>query len=214
MGNKTTITSCEAWICLLSTSPLCISFNKLVYYNSKAINYPWFSKTGHDTMSHSWSDLFIMNTHPLSKIVASISSSLSLSLPCFVRMQMGKLLGFLLLSSTLFIGLVAADWNILNQKRKHGVGSSLKNYCESWRINVELNNIRGFEVVPQECVEYIQKYMTSSQYKADSERAVEEVTLYLTSCCSLNGDGKDAWIFDVDDTLLSTVPYFKKHGFG
>ncbi|KAF3967420.1 hypothetical protein CMV_008586 [Castanea mollissima] len=129
-------------------------------------------------------------------------------------MQMGKLLGFLLLSSTLFIGLVAADWNILNQKRKNGVGSSLKNYCESWRINVELNNIRGFEVVPQECVEYIQKYMTSSQYKADSQRAIEEVTLYLTSCCSLNGDGKDAWIFDVDDTLLSTVPYFKKHGFG
>ena len=75
--NKTTITSCEAWICLLSSSPLCISFNKLVYYNSKAINYPWFSKTGHDTMSYSWSDPFIMNTHPLSKIVASISSSLS-----------------------------------------------------------------------------------------------------------------------------------------
>ena len=48
--------------------------------------------------------------------------------------------------------------------------------------------------------------MTSSQYKADSQRAIEEVTLYLTSCCSLNGDGKDAWIFDVDDTLLSTVP--------
>lgn len=90
----------------------------------------------------------------------------------------------------------------------------MKNYCESWRINVELNNIRGFEVVPEECVEYIKKYMTSSQYKADSERAIEEVTLYLSSCCTLKGDGKDAWIFDVDDTLLSTVPYYKKHGFG
>ncbi|XWS36478.1 hypothetical protein CRYUN_Cryun20dG0089000 [Craigia yunnanensis] len=42
--------------------------------------------------------------------------------------------------------------------------------------------------------------MISSQYKADSERAIEEVTLYLSSCCSLGGDGKDAWIFDVDDT--------------
>jgi FMN phosphatase YigB (HAD superfamily) len=30
----------------------------------------------------------------------------------------------------------------------------------------------------------------------------------------LEGDGKDAWIFDVDDTLLSTIPYYKKHGFG
>ncbi|KAG2719290.1 hypothetical protein I3843_03G252600 [Carya illinoinensis] len=129
-------------------------------------------------------------------------------------MQMGKLLGFLLLFSSLCIGFVSADWNILNQKRKNGVGSSLKNYCESWRINVELNNIRGFEVVPEECVEYIKKYMTSSQYKADSERAIEEVILYLSHCCTMKGDGKDAWIFDVDDTLLSTVPYYKKHGFG
>jgi acid phosphatase len=130
---------------------------------------------------------------------------------------MGKLLGFLLIFSSLFIALVAAgDWNILNQKRRNGVGSSssLKNYCEGWRINVEVNNIRGFDVVPQECVEYIKKYMTSSQYKADSERAIEEVKLYLSSCCTVKGDGKDAWIFDVDDTLLSTVPYYKKHGFG
>ncbi|XVF21520.1 hypothetical protein REPUB_Repub12eG0097000 [Reevesia pubescens] len=114
----------------------------------------------------------------------------------------------------LFIGLAAADWNILNPKWRNARKDSLKNYCESWRINVELNNIREFEVVPQECVDYIKKYMTSSQYKADSERAIEEVTLYLSRCCSLKGDGKDAWIFDVDDTLLSTIPYFKKHGFG
>jgi acid phosphatase len=133
-------------------------------------------------------------------------------------MQMGKLLRFLLIFSSLFIASVAAtDWNILNHKRRNnGVGSSssLKNYCESWRINVEVNNIRGFDVVPQECVEHIKKYMTSSQYKADSERAIEEAKLYLSSCCTLKGDGKDAWIFDVDDTLLSTVPYYNKHGFG
>ncbi|EOX94345.1 HAD superfamily, subfamily IIIB acid phosphatase [Theobroma cacao] len=116
--------------------------------------------------------------------------------------------------ANLLIGLAAADWNILNQKWKNARGDSLKNYCESWRINVELHNIREFEVVPQECVHCIKKYMTSSQYKADSERAIEEVTLYLSSCCSLGGDGQDAWIFDVDDTLISTIPYFKKHGFG
>ncbi|KAM5563339.1 acid phosphatase 1 [Rosa sericea] len=131
---------------------------------------------------------------------------------------MGKLIGFLLLISSLFI-VVAADWSILNRRKKNidgVVGDGLKKYCESWRINVEVNNIRGFDVVPKECVEHIRKYMTSSQYKADSERALEEVTLYLSSscCCTLEGDGKDAWIFDVDDTLLSTIPYFKKHGFG
>ncbi|GLU07803.1 hypothetical protein SLE2022_247500 [Rubroshorea leprosula] len=122
---------------------------------------------------------------------------------------------FLLLAlATLVIGPAAADWNILNQWRGSGNGDTLKSYCESWRINVELNNIREFDVVPQECVDYIRKYMTSSQYVADSHRAVEEVIVYLSSCCSLKGDGKDAWIFDVDDTLLSTIPYYKKNGFG
>ncbi|XVF72070.1 hypothetical protein PTKIN_Ptkin12aG0091800 [Pterospermum kingtungense] len=120
----------------------------------------------------------------------------------------------LLALTTLSIGPAAANWNILNQKWRKARGDNLKNYCESWRINVELNNISEFEVVPQECVDYIKKYMTSSQYKANSERAIEEVSLYLGSCCSLKGDGKEAWIFDVDGTLISTIPYFKEHGFG
>lgn len=80
---------------------------------------------------------------------------------------------------------------------------------------MELNNIKGFDVVPQECVEFVGKYMTSSQYKADIERAVEESVLYLSKgCCSLKGDDKDAWIFDIDDTFVSIVPYYKKHHFG
>ncbi|GMJ00744.1 hypothetical protein like AT1G04040 [Hibiscus trionum] len=111
--------------------------------------------------------------------------------------------------TSLSIVLAAADWNILNPKwRFDAKQDTLKNYCESWRIN-----IREFQVVPQECVDHINKYITSSQYKADSERAIEEVTLYLTRCCCLKGDGKDALIFDIDDTLISTIPYFKKHGF-
>ncbi|XP_044501864.1 acid phosphatase 1-like [Mangifera indica] len=131
-----------------------------------------------------------------------------------MQMAIANLFLITLVCTSLFIGLALADWNILNHRKKHGVGDGLKNYCESWRINVELNNIREFEVVPQECIDHIKKYMTSSQYKADSERAIEEVILYLSGCCNLEGDGKDAWIFDVDDTLFSTIPYFKKHGFG
>lgn len=128
--------------------------------------------------------------------------------------EMARNLVFIVALTSLYIGLAAADWNILNKKSKSRDASSLKNYCESWRINVELNNIKDFEVVPQECVDHVKHYMTSSQYTADSERAIEEVRLYLSSCCTLQGDGKDAWIFDVDDTLLSTIPYYKKHGFG
>uniref|UniRef100_A0A6N2KQ30 Acid phosphatase n=1 Tax=Salix viminalis TaxID=40686 RepID=A0A6N2KQ30_SALVM len=127
---------------------------------------------------------------------------------------MARNLVFILALTCLCIGLAAADWNILNRKSKNRDASSLKIYCESWRINVELNNIKDFEVVPQECVDHIKHYMTSAQYTADSERAMEEVRLHVSSCCALQGDGKDAWIFDVDDTLLSTIPYYKKHGFG
>ncbi|XP_073103196.1 acid phosphatase 1 isoform X3 [Elaeis guineensis] len=126
----------------------------------------------------------------------------------------------LLLFFSFSIGIVTGDWNILSYTTKkrdhhqHHAGISLKNYCESWRINVELNNIRGFDVVPGECVGYIGKYMTSTQYKVDVQRAAEQTTLFLTNNFRLGADGKDAWIFDIDDTLLSTVPYFKKHQHG
>ncbi|KAG5588250.1 hypothetical protein H5410_048684 [Solanum commersonii] len=107
------------------------------------------------------------------------------------------------------------DWNILSQhKTNNGLKISLKNYCESWRMNVELHNIRDYVVVPQECVAYIGKYMTSTQYKVDSEGTINECILYLSTNCILENDGKDAWIFDIDDTLLSSVPYYKKNGFG
>ncbi|KAF8016632.1 hypothetical protein BT93_H1990 [Corymbia citriodora subsp. variegata] len=120
------------------------------------------------------------------------------------------------LSLGILISLCSADWNILNSQRRarNGVKISLKNYCEAWRMNVELHNIREFEVVPEECVDYIGKYVKSTQYVVDSERAIEECMVYLSTGCSLKRDGKDAWIFDIDDTLLSTVPYFKKHQYG
>lgn len=140
----------------------------------------------------------------------------NLSLPSLpVTPQMGRNLGFLLAVTGLLIGSAAADWNILWPWKNDMLDEGLKNYCESWRINVELNNIKGFDVVPQECVEFVGKYMTSAQYKADIERAIEESVLYLSGgCCSLKDDGKDAWIFDIDDTLVSIVPYYKKHHFG
>ncbi|KAI4301044.1 hypothetical protein L6164_034363 [Bauhinia variegata] len=128
---------------------------------------------------------------------------------------MDNFVALFLIISSLFTTSVIADWNILKQRwSRNGVGDSLKNYCESWRMNVEVSNIRGFSVVPQECVGHVKKYMTSTQYKADSKRAAEEIKLYFSGCCTLKGDGKDAWIFDIDETLLSTIPYYNKHGFG
>ncbi|KAK1435391.1 hypothetical protein QVD17_01153 [Tagetes erecta] len=125
-----------------------------------------------------------------------------------------------LLLATMFLAGVltttAADWNIMNQRTrtKSGLQITLKNYCESWRMNVELNNIRDFTVVPAECTSYIGKYMSGTQFKVDSEATIDECTLYLNTLVDLKNDGKDAWIFDIDDTLLSTVAYYKKHDYG
>ncbi|CAL1384321.1 unnamed protein product [Linum trigynum] len=123
----------------------------------------------------------------------------------------------------LFLSQAVADWNILHQNGKHHAALSLarsrlqislQNYCESWRMNVELHNIRDFKVVPEECVPYIGNYVTSVQYQIDSQLTVEECIVYISTTCSFRKDGKDAWLFDVDDTLLSTIPYFKQHQFG
>ncbi|XP_031738538.1 stem 28 kDa glycoprotein isoform X2 [Cucumis sativus] len=64
---------------------------------------------------------------------------------------------FLFIFLALLITASASDWNILSQRSKSGLKISLKNYCESWRLNVELHNIRFFRVVPEECVSYIGK---------------------------------------------------------
>ncbi|CAK7327310.1 unnamed protein product [Dovyalis caffra] len=103
----------------------------------------------------------------------------------------------------------------MNQRTRSGLKISLKSYCESWRIiNVELHNIQDFKVVPEECVPYMGNYVTSSQYQVDSERTIEECRLYVSTTGTLMKDGKDARLFEIDDTVLSTLPYFKKHHFG
>lgn len=93
-------------------------------------------------------------------------------------------------------------------------GLTLKSYCESWRFNVELHNVRDFNSIPEECASSVGKYMSSSQYKSDVRHVADEASRFLTNSFRLAGDGRDAWVFDVDDTLISTVPYYKKHHFG
>ncbi|KAH7669745.1 Acid phosphatase protein [Dioscorea alata] len=125
----------------------------------------------------------------------------------------------ILLILSISITTSASDhWNILSflssDNYKNTLSFNLKNYCESWRMNVELHNILDFDVIPGECINYISKYMTSSQYKADIQRATEEASLFLTKNFINGFDDLDAWIFDIDDTLLSTLPYYQKYHFG
>ncbi|XP_043705557.1 uncharacterized protein LOC122655429 [Telopea speciosissima] len=92
---------------------------------------------------------------------------------------MGRNLGLLLGFFSFLVGLAVADWNILNQntgKNKNELNITLKNYCEAWRINVELHNILNFEVVPEECTDYIGSFggtgiqnLSSTVCECDSE---------------------------------------------
>ncbi|XP_059459229.1 stem 28 kDa glycoprotein-like [Corylus avellana] len=85
--------------------------------------------------------------------------------------------------------------------------------CLSWRLGVETRNIIGWSTVPEECEGYVGHYMLGHQYRQDSKVVAQEALVYARSL-SIAGDGKDVWIFDVDETSLSNLPYYAKHGFG
>ncbi|KAJ9692221.1 hypothetical protein PVL29_011339 [Vitis rotundifolia] len=67
--------------------------------------------------------------------------------------------------------------------------------CLSWRLD------------------YVGHYMLGHQNRKDSRAVVYEALTYAQSL-KLAGDGKDIWVFDVDETSLSNLPYYAKHGFG
>ncbi|KAK9913979.1 hypothetical protein M0R45_037778 [Rubus argutus] len=93
------------------------------------------------------------------------------------------------------------------------IQEELKLNCTSWRFSVEANNINPWKTIPLECAEYVKDYMTGRAYGFDLERVSNDAGVYAKSV-ELSGDGKDVWIFDVDDTLLSNLPYYADHGYG
>ncbi|CAL5382711.1 unnamed protein product [Camellia sinensis] len=56
------------------------------------------------------------------------------------------------------------------------------------------------------CQDYVHDYITGVRYRSDSEMVAKTV--------EFAGNGKDAWVFDIDETLLSNLPYYAHHGFG
>ncbi|KAM7509062.1 hypothetical protein LguiA_019515 [Lonicera macranthoides] len=87
-----------------------------------------------------------------------------------------------------------------------GLGLS-DTYCNSWRFSVETNNTVGWSVVPQSCAEYVGKYMKSDQYYDDCDFVVDEAIKYVDS---LKLTAKDTWVFDIDETALSNLPYYAR----
>ncbi|EFJ37727.1 hypothetical protein SELMODRAFT_139413 [Selaginella moellendorffii] len=86
------------------------------------------------------------------------------------------------------------------------------NPCESFRLNAEMNNLQGW-LLPRECSSYVGNYMVNGQYLLDVEAAVGAARSYLEAIAP-GGDGLDAIVLDIDDTVLSNVPYYTEHQFG
>ena len=81
--------------------------------------------------------------------------------------------------------------------------------CLSWRLAVETNNLRNWTQVPATCEDYVGHYMLGKQYRQDGDLVAYAAYEYAKGL-NLAKDGKDIWIFDVDETTLSNVPYYAR----
>ena len=52
--------------------------------------------------------------------------------------------------------------------------------------------------------------MTGDRYISDSEVVADDSLEYAKT---VELTGKDAWVFDIDETLLSNLPYYADKGF-
>ncbi|KAI3711591.1 hypothetical protein L1987_70130 [Smallanthus sonchifolius] len=86
-------------------------------------------------------------------------------------------------------------------------------FCESWKFSIEANDAGVWYVVPHRCEKFVTEYMNGERYRSDSE-VIAEYALAYAKTVNISGDGKDAWIFDIDETLLSNLPYYVNHGYG
>ncbi|KAG6552701.1 hypothetical protein Mapa_005648 [Marchantia paleacea] len=94
---------------------------------------------------------------------------------------------------------------------EEGEKLNVKKECASFLLNGELNNIQGW-MPPPECEEYIASYMEDGQYEADVRVALSAARSYFQSI--LPTEGVDAVVFDVDETCLSNLPYYRVHQYG
>ncbi|KAK4280960.1 hypothetical protein QN277_012511 [Acacia crassicarpa] len=86
-------------------------------------------------------------------------------------------------------------------------------YCDSWRLSVETNNAGIWERIPARCERFVEDYMDGERYLSDSD-VIAGFSSAFANNVKLGADGRDAWVFDIDETLLSNLPYYESHGFG
>ncbi|KAL0679967.1 hypothetical protein Bca4012_007948 [Brassica carinata] len=90
---------------------------------------------------------------------------------------------------------------------------SADTYCESWRLAVETNNAGAWDVLPSSCVDSVARFFNGDQYGSDYDVKVD-YALAFANTVKFSRDGKDVWIFDIDETLLTNIGYYRAHGYG
>lgn len=85
--------------------------------------------------------------------------------------------------------------------------------CNSWRFAVEANNLNPWKTIPEECADFVKNYMMGPPYRMDLDQVYNEASAFAKSV-HLGDDGKDVWVFDIDETLISNLPYYADHGYG
>lgn len=81
---------------------------------------------------------------------------------------------------------------------------------------METNSANYWSQIPGSCRNFVKNYVTGARYRADSDAVADCASAYAREVRALRpaGNGNDAWVFDIDETLLSNLPYYAEHGFG
>ncbi|KQK17987.1 hypothetical protein BRADI_1g37920v3 [Brachypodium distachyon] len=88
-------------------------------------------------------------------------------------------------------------------------------FCDSWRLSVETGNTGPWRAVPARCGPFMREYMEGERYASDSAvAAAESLAFAAQAFASGEGGARPAWVFDVDETLLSNAPYYAVSGWG
>lgn len=85
-------------------------------------------------------------------------------------------------------------------------------FCSSFQLNAELNNLQGW-TIPFLCEHHVSEYIRGGQYLRDFDAAIDSARSYLKT---LPKDGNERYtaVFDVDETALSSLPYYQEHHYG
>ncbi|VAI77469.1 unnamed protein product [Triticum turgidum subsp. durum] len=96
-----------------------------------------------------------------------------------------------------------------------GVSDADALFCDSWRLSVETANAGPWRTVPARCGASVRAYMEGERYASDSAvAAAESLAFAAQALASGEGGAMPAWVFDVDETLLSNAPYYAVSGWG